>query len=312
YEVKINVHNSDPNKFSWTTTSETPLAFEDVTPQKMFVLNGNVTIVAIKQGTPTLIQAPLATPDNVTTSPINDLVNLNPAAVFLFKNQLCYVDNGTLKTSDNGTDWQSQTTDITPAYIIATTETELYAIANGELYFTSNLANWQKDTATDNLDQFPTTDIVSTVSPMTFNPNFQYILVCGKNNDGQNIVWRKIIDTKGINTEPWTILPPSDEGKHLYPSKEQPVLLTYNSRGLLHLGIKNNDISEIIISADGGRCWTASNTYNNPVLPTDTKSFSACVDSDNFIWIATAPSGKIVRGRLNQLSYDNEPTVFPQ
>lgn len=312
YEVKINVHNSDPNKFSWATTSETPLAFENITLQKMFILNGNVTIVAIKQGIPTLIEAPLSTPNNVTTSPINNLDNLNPSAVFLFKNQLCYVDNGTLKTSDNGTNWQVQTTDITPTCIVATTETELYAIANGELYYTSNLTNWQKDTAADNLNQFPTSDIVSTMSPMTFNTNFQYLLVCGKNNDGENIVWRKIIDTKGINTEPWTILPPSDEGRHLYPSKEQPVLLTYNSNGLLHLGIKGNNISEIIKSVDGGRCWTAISTDNTPVLPAETTSFSACVDSDNNIWIAIAPSGKMLRGRLNQLSYDNDPTVFPQ
>lgn len=312
YTVRVNVHNSQPEDFTWHQMTADNEAFSQITSQKMFVVNDQLTVLALKNNVPATLQTPRQEPGAWTTATITGLTSIDPAKVIVFDNKLCYVDNGTLKTSDNGIDWQSVGTDTQLTQLFAASETELYAVADGEIYCSANLTQWTKDEASDNTSLFPTTNITAAVSDMAFNSNFYNIIVCGTNATGETVVWKKIVDRQGTNTEPWTIYPAAQDNKNAYPAKQQAVVLNYDSK-LYHMGLSTDGTaSEICVSTDQGRCWLPQSSDNNPSLPEGITSFSASVDADNYIWIATAPKGTLHRGRINRLSYANDPTVFPK
>ncbi len=313
YTVKINVHNSNPDNYTWHNVATLTPVFEGITSQKMFVINDNIVILAISDGQPIAITAHTATPQDCSSSTISGLTTLDPTAVMLYNNKLYYADNGTLKTSADGISWQSLATQspTTISRLVATTHKEAFALSQNGILHSTDMLNWTDDNLADDFTQFPRTDITATHSEMAFNPNFYYVIVCGKTIGGSNIIWRKIIDTKGDNSEPWAIYPMDNDNKYLYPTKAQPLIFTYDDQ-LIHLGLQDGSASEINISTDGGRCWRPQSTANNPVLDTPVSSFSAFVDPDHYIWIATSPAGQIVRGRVNRLSYDDAPSVFPK
>ena len=310
YRVTINVHNSQPEDFTWKAIVNGEQAFNGVTAQKMFVSDSRITIVAIKNGTPTTLQSSTDSPSEWKATTITGLANFIPANTYMFGTTMCYADNGQLKTSADGITWQTQTTNISIDRLFATSPEKAYALSDGKIYLSEDLKQWTEDPANDDLSLFPVDEITSTYNDMTFNNNFYYIIVCGKNAGGDKIVWKKIVDKQGVNTESWTIFPQAEDDKNAYPSKEQPVIINYDAK-LYHLGLnEEGNPSEIMISTDGGRCWLPQTSTNNPILASGTTSFSAYCDSNNYLWIATAPDGKLVKGRLNRLSYDKKPTVF--
>lgn len=313
YTVKINVHNSNPDNYTWQTVTTSTPVFEGITSQKMFVINGNIVILAISNGQPIAITAHTTTPQDCASSTISGLITLDPTAVMLYGGKLYYADNDTLKTSTDGISWESLATQSTATIsrLVATTNQDAFALSQGGILHSTDMFNWTDDDLADDFTQFPQTDITATHSEMAFNPNFHYVIVCGKTTGGSNIIWRKIIDTKGDNSEPWAIYPMDNDNKYLYPTKAQPLIFTYGDQ-LLHLGLQDGSASQINVSTDGGRCWKPQSTANNPVLATPVSTFSAFVDPDHNIWIATSPAGQIARGRINRLSYDNTPSVFPK
>lgn len=311
YRVTVNVHNSNAEDFVWRTLVESDNMFENISRQKMFMINDKPTIVAISGGSPTLLT--LGGEEGAyawTSEAMSGLTNIDPAEVFLFKDNLCYIHDGSLYTSADGRVWTGQTMTCPASQLVAATDSMLFAYASEGIYYTVDLSEWTLDTAIDDISLFPTENVTDTQGAMLFNGNFYYVIVCGKNQAGENVIWRKTIDLQGANTEPWAIFPQADENSRAYPDKEQPVVMTYNDN-LYHMGIDaEGRVNEIIISTDGGRTWIAQDEDNNPPLEESVNSVSVCVDDGDFIWIATAPTGKLVRGRLNSLSYEKTPQVF--
>lgn len=310
YRVRVNIHNSNPDDYTWTAVAKIPEALNGISSQKMFVINNDITIVALKNGTPTLLKAPTQTPASLSATTITGISSFVPTEVFLFNNVLYYVDHGTLKSSTDGLVWQTVDTNISLNKLFAVSESEIFAIVGNKIFYSTDTKQWTEDNVADDMTLFPKSEIASTCGEMTFNNNFYSVMVCGKNASGESVVWKKIVDRKGVNTEPWTIYPQDPDNKNTYPNKSQATIFYYDSK-IMHLGLTaNGDASEITISTDGGRCWLPQASSQNPNLPGETISFSACCDTDNNIWITTAPDGTIVRGKLNRLSYAKDPTVF--
>ncbi len=310
YLVRVNVHNSDPDNYSWTELMQQSAAFSGVTLQKMFACDSSLVILALRDGAPVRLKASKNAPAEFESSTVTGLESLVPAEVYQFGDKLYYADNGTLKSSTDGLTWQSAATGQSIDRLIAVSESGVYALSSSKIYYSEDMATWTLEETTDDMALFPQSDIASACSPMSFNDNFYSILVCGKNSSGDNVIWKKLVDRKGVNTEAWTIYPQGSDSKNVYPDKNQPLLFSYNSQ-IFHFGLTaEGDASEITVSTDGGRCWLPLATTKDPSLNGGAASFSALCDSDNYIWIATAPCGQLVRGRLNRLSYANDPTVF--
>ncbi len=310
YLVRINIHNSDPDNYTWAKVAEKAEAFSGVTSQKMFVNDSNIIILALKDGTPTMLKTAKQTPEEFESYSVTGLTSFAPSEIYQFNDKLYYVDNGTLKVSTDGSAWDNAGADMTIERLFAVSESGVYALADSKIYYSNNMAQWTEDPTVDDMTLFPTSDIAATCNDMTFNNNFYNIIVCGKNSAGDNVIWKKIVDRKGVNTEGWVVYPQGSDNKNVYPHKSQPLIFNYNSQ-IMHLGLSDQgDASQITISTDGGRSWFAQDSSKNPVLQSGATSFSAYCDTDNYIWIATAPDGQLFRGRLNRLSYANDPTVF--
>lgn len=309
YKVTINVHKSQSEVFSWNTVAEGNAAFEGVSAQKMFVMGDQLVIIAIKDAKPVALVAKKDAPDAWTVNPVSGIESIVPGEVLLFDGKMCYIEDGTLKTSTDGVEWTTQTTDVALDRVVALSKIEVFAIGGDKIYSSSDLAHWEEDTADDDASMLPVSNIATTCGNLAFNDNFYYSMVCGTAANGESVIWKKTIDKTGVNTEPWVIYPQSDIAKYNYPSLEQSIILNYDDR-LICLGAESGTVSPFYISTDAGRNWIpSSNGYNRPE-GLECSSFSVATDTDNFVWIATAPEGKVVKGRLNRLSYEKQESVF--
>lgn len=310
YLVRINIHNSNPDDYTWTEMAETAEMTSGISSQKMFAGGNDIVILALRNGTPTVLKAPKQTPTEFESATMSGLESFVPAETYQFGGRLYYADNGTLKVSEDGLAWETAGADMTLDKLFAVSESGVYALAGNKVYYSEDMMQWTEDETADDMVLFPKSDIASTCLEMAFNNNFYSIVVCGRNASGENVIWKKLVDRKGANTEAWTVYPQASDSKNTYPQKSQPLIFSYNSR-IIHFGLtEQGDASRITVSTDGGRCWFAQESSKNPVLQSGAVSFSAYCDTDNYIWIATAPDGKLVRGRLNRLSYADDPTVF--
>ena len=119
------------------------------------------------------------------------------------------------------------------------------------------------------------------------------------------------MDANGADTEPWQIFPQGESGDNDYPALPQTSLLAYDGK-VLCAGLDGGEVSNLYVSSDGGRSWLQQSA--NSSLPTglEAETFSMTADENDFIWIVCAPSGKVVKGRLNRLGYENQQKVFDQ
>ena len=85
--------------------------------------------------------------------------------------------------------------------------------------------------------------------------------------------------------------------------------ILYDSK-LLYAGLEDGSMGNFYVSSDGGRNWVEQrSTYNAPG-DMECDAFGMVADDDNFVWVVSAPGGKIVKGRLNRLSYEENPRIF--
>ena len=123
--------------------------------------------------------------------------------------------------------------------------------------------------------------------------------------------WKKVIDNKDSNTEPWNYFNAGNDITFPYPSLPGTQIIAYDNR-IYSLGIQGDTLSLFSISNDGGRTWIPqSNTYLHPTaIPAST--FSWTIDEDKYMWIFCGGSGDIWRGRINRLGFKNNQTSFTQ
>lgn len=309
YLVKVNVHQSQSEAFSWTTAATANEAFNGVTAQRMFIMGQELVVVAVKDGLPTVMRASTTDASVWNTANIAGLSQIAPEEVVMFDGKLYYADNFALKCSANGTEWSAIDTNQPVERIVGVGKNEVFAIANGQIYSSTDLIQWQIEETNDDIAQLPAQNVVSTWADMTFNSNFYYTMIGGADKNGHSVIWKKITDIKGVNTEAWTLYPQTEETKHAFPQTQQTILLNYDAKQIA-FGLANGQLSPFYISTDAGRSWIEqTGSYNLP-QGIEATSFSAALDADNHIWLATAPEGKVICGRLNRLSYDKNQTVF--
>ena len=89
------------------------------------------------------------------------------------------------------------------------------------------------------------------------------------------------------------------------------MLLPYDGK-IVCAGLNGGEVSNFYLSSDGGRSWVEQTSGFTMPQGLEAESFSMATDEDNFIWIVCAPSGRVVKGRLNRLGYDKQQRVFEQ
>lgn len=310
YRVSVNVHKSASETFAWSEINETNEAFAGVSEQKAFAVDGSILVLAVKDGKPVVISNGAEAPDAWTVTDMEGLNALVPGEVYVFNDNFYYVD-GALKQSADGKVWSDVATNVALDKLFAIGKDEAYARGGDKLYTSVDMQNWQEEPMRDDASQLPVSNATSIWSTLSFNKNFSAIIAAGLNADGDAVVWKKTVDASGYNTDPWESYPLSDEVKYVYPCMAQPVMMNYDSK-VYCLGKDGNKVSNFVVTSDGGRNWIeqGKDGYSHPYTNVEAESFSAVADQDDYIWIMFAPSGKVVKGRLNRLSYETNQTIF--
>lgn len=310
YTMRVNIHKSKSEDFTWTSVCESNTEFNGVTSQKAFVVDDHIVILAVKDGTPVCINNTHETPEAWNCTQIQGLSAINPANVQLFKGKFYTIENGNLMSSTDGIKWENDNLSISLVQLLAASANEIYAYDGSQILVSKDAANWSADTSFDNLDFLPTnTTMASASSSMTFNENFTYIILGGRDKNGNSVIWKKTIDKLGANTDPWTTYQQSAELKRAYPALSQATIMQYDGK-FYSLGMTDAGLSNFYVCSDGGRSWVKQPDELINLRDESAMSYSAVVDKDNYIWIVYAPSGKVVKGRLNRLSFAQNQTVF--
>ena len=309
YRIKVNVHNSYSEDFSWVTAASGIDKLGAITEQRLFVENGELTLFAVKGGQAVVLKAAAETPADWEESALEAFTcDFHPAAVQSMGSAFYYVDGGTVMQSADGKEWTAILTDSPVEQLVATDGIVLYGIGDGKIMMSADGTAWEQDDASSDMALLPSENVAAVCAPMKFNDNFRFVLLGGL-KDSQPAVWKKTVDTTGANTEPWTWFPQEGSAQAVYPALAQPVMMSYDDK-IIFMGIADGEVGNFFLSVDGGRTWAEqTGNYNHP-KDIKADSFAAAADEDNFIWIVCSPSGQVLKGRLNRLSYGVNQTVF--
>lgn len=242
---------------------------------------------------------------------VEGLENVTDRRIYTALNGITYLygrRNGTFVVYQlaNGR-WEEQNWSSEPDFIeLGGTSRNVYLLRNDSLLRKDVYGDtWVKDSLDDSATNLPNSDAsliakVSAVSASTYN------LVLIGNRDGKTVVWSKVEESDNASA-PWAFYN-SDE----YNRKTLPYLSNLRAVGygdnILATG---GDFTKVYSSPDNGLTWDVDTTYS---LPSDfgyTEShFAYGVDTNNIMYITKDGSNQIWSGRLSQLGWKKEDTVF--
>ena len=321
YTVRVNVHKQEGEEFTWTRLAHNA-DMAQMDGLKAVVCNGVKYVFGQMSGQTRL----LASEDgNSWTEPASN-INTTFAAdawqnVCVKNDTIFMLTNGTLLKCTNGTDWEqvaSSSATLTLKRLIGASTAELYAQANDNLlYVSKNGKDWKPETIDDAETLLPTAHIAMVSYPMLLADSTDNVVMAGSRdvaaypNDTIDMVWRKIADyQKHAPESHWSYMERTDRNRLALPRMESVNLLRYDDTILAFggKGIGNTKHAAFQImyqSRDNGITWKQNKKF---VIPTTFDSsatyVSATVDDDNNIWLFSAGTGEVWRGRLNRLGWE--------
>lgn len=309
YTVNVNVHKVNPEAFVWSKVTSSNETMRGITSQRAFCKEGMIYVFAIANNAPVLLTT--STDSGTDWTLVNLSVNnFNPESLQLFKGNFYTLEEGVLKTSSNGSVWTSVSTSFTADALIASGSSMMFAMKDGNIYKSGDAISWELDDIESDAEKLPVSGFTSTWSQMTFNGDFEYV-ICGGTNANGNVEWRKVIDNKGDNTEPWSLYMFDTDKAYPYPSYPGTQVLSYDSK-LFALGIEGDTLSLFNISYDSGRTWKPQRlAYQHP-LSMAADNFSWVMDENKYMWIICGGSGDVWRGRINRLGFKTNQTIFTE
>lgn len=191
-----------------------------------------------------------------------------------------------------------------------------------------------------NAEDLPIADYTFTSYPMAYADSTDYVVMGGTKQIGDEWhgrVWRRIVDysESGILSElkklieeaasggetissswirQWTYIERPSNGPYQLPALKNLQLVYYGDE-LLAFGGQSYDneiapLSAFWRSRDNGITWKQDVRYTMPPIDGTTEfnnaatSFSAAADNEGNIWIVSAGTGEVWRGRLNRVAWE--------
>ena len=257
YEVKVNVHQVDPDLLVWSEIKESGFPVTSAATKQKAIWFNNKAYVFVDNA-----QVQVTTSENGTSwSPLTDLNGLtskaNYSSVMAFNNKLLILADGKLYSSSNGVDWQDETVQATG--LIALVQDKLIGTYNGKFIeiIPSSNDSFTSIELGDIPENFPGTDYISTTKPLPTNPSIeQTIMISGEENTSEDFTpvwtsysdtnrWDRIINSTGYNC----------------PKLENIAMINYNSQ-LYVFGGKGKDnegnvdgFKYLYSSKDNGLVW---------------------------------------------------------
>ena len=310
YRVHVNVHKVNPEAMAWQTLG-TVEALKDVTSQKLLVNGTTVYIFARNASGAFVLTSPAADGTTWTRTPLTDLGTMEPRNVVVFGGQFYALGNGQLWQSADGKSWTAVASDTEPQILCGASRENLYGVKDGKLYASADAREWIAEPLDDDGNLLPLYDYAMAYMPMTFNPQFEYLLLGGRDGNGQAALWKRTVDLTGQTDDVWAYYPASEALSHPFPALAEGTLLAYDTK-VLTIGCEGDSVSLFSVSEDAGRSWLVDRSKYLHPSGLKATSLGCGVDSDQYIWLSCGGTGTVLKGRLNRLGFKTEQMQFTE
>lgn len=327
YTVKVNVHKEHPDSINWQDMGECQ-AFKSMSGMKAVALGGKLFVFGATSAGTAVYSASAG--GSLAWAELDTDIALDGGAYknVVVKDDAMYTlsDGGVLR-SDDGKAWD-EVGGTGLKQLLAAGKDKLYALdGNGGIVVSEDDgATWDEDNIVDDAGMLPTENVSYGCLPVATDKNAERVVIVG-NRDTNNsafaedsvaMVWSKIEEySDGSRTHSW-VFNSEDNGYRLPRLADLSVavygdaLVALGGRGL---GTSTAEaFSGFYVSEDSGITWHADGTLYLPegFTNADKDVFAMVSDDDNYLWIICGGTGKVWRGRLNRLGWEDAQTSFTE
>jgi len=235
-------------------------------------------------------------------------------------------NGGTIVASADGEEWDEVAGTSGARLLGASSQSLFVATDEGQIKKTSDLGQtWTTLTADADAACLPTQDITIMERSILSAVSAKQVLMAGNRSDADYpgdttaLVWSYIEENDSYaEPQPFSIYEWDEDC--LYPLPRLKAMQCARSgQSFYALGaggmgsVSLDPFSAIYRSDDGGATWMASDTVTPPDgLGSSSEAFAFFGDSDGFLWIVCGGSGKVWRGRINQVGWTEEKWSFTE
>ena len=303
YTVKVNVHQADPEAYTWIADGGTNVDIAAMSDMKMLVDNDMLYLWGKKDGTTVLMTRQDAENTQWMYSETTGAENIDLQSITRFNGTFFATCTDGLMKSADGKTWETVTANIVPLNLFGTSDTEIFASTAEGIYGSHDGSTWTACETDAPASLLPQASVVTARQPLITNSKIEIIVAVGYIGT-TSVVWKKEIDLTGVETNPWSYYPYTEENTKNLPYLQGLSMIKYENN-LYAAGIRDGKV-EIYESVDGARTWAVPDVKTilpaNIGLPTEIK---LATGKENTIWLVCAGTGQMWRGYLNRLKTDN-------
>lgn len=303
YTVKVNVHQADPEAYTWIADGGTNVDIAAMSDMKMLVDNDMLYLWGKKDGTTVLMTRQDAENTQWMYSETTGAENIDLQSITRFNGTFFATCTDGLMKSADGKTWETVTANIVPLNLFGTSDTEIFASTAEGIYGSHDGSTWTACETDAPASLLPQASVVTARQPLITNSKIENIVAVGYIGT-TSVVWKKEIDLTGVETNPWSYYPYTEENTKNLPYLQGLSMIKYENN-LYAAGIRDGKV-EIYESVDGARTWAVPDGKTilpaNIGLPTEIK---LATGKENTIWLVCAGTGQMWRGYLNRLKTDN-------
>ncbi len=311
YEVKLNVHQMDPDSLHWHKVEGTGYpGMQMAGKQKAVCFDGRVYVFA--DGEPQ-VQVTSTEGGNSWTA-LASLAGLDAKAdyssVLAFQDRLWLVAGGEVYSSSNGVDWSKEPVHATG--LVGAFSRKLIALDNGKFIEAGLSEEGQLEWNLDGppvSDDFPVGGYASVSLPLKTNYEIEQMIMFGEGHEMASDCDSTAIWSRYSDDDRWIRY--ESESNHC-PCLSDMAMIAYDDALYVFGGEGRFDgedqdaFRHFYASQDDGLTW--KRVEEHFMLPEElagmSQSFSYVVDSEHYIWIMPSGSAAFWKGRLNRLGFE--------
>ena len=169
---------------------------------------------------------------------------------------------------------------------------------------------WKAASIDESASLLPNGEIAYATLPLATNPNAYRTLIIGSVPAASTTafsVWGKIDEgTAYSENQPWMFYDHNSLNRHELPILQNISAVAYDSRIVVIGNDERVFLPKFYTSRDGGITWQTDSVVTSPTGFFVSGAYTACVDSNNFLWVVNGNTGETWRGRTNRLGWKKE------
>lgn len=299
YVMTVNVAHVDENAYTWRQEADAGIS-SPLSADRALTRGGELFVFGSADGKTRVLSRPTAGGNSWTAQDASGLTSGKLTDITLFGGRFYALDGGMLSTSENGVEWTQTGLATAIERIMGAGSTELYLLAGGTLYRTTDGLTLTAEEADESLSMLPLEETGSVYWTSKVNSSIENVLLAGFDGSTPRI-WKKEVNKTGTENNVWSYYPVTDDNARILPRLEGMSLFAYNGN-IYALGTCEEQLTAWI-SEDGGRTWQKRTNRN--ILPAalkEEKQAVAATDSEGHIWVFCPQTGHVWRGYMNKMA----------